>query len=186
VVPGEAPQAVAKRLQTLPDLNIFKLMAHAHNSFAARLRLGASLLADLSLDPDLRELAILRVAHLTPGAEYEWVQHEAIAREIGFTPERVDSARYAAASGGDDALVLSFTEQVVLQASPDDETFAACAERFSNRQIIELLMVIGPGHYRRRGWGLDSAAGHGQLTPPRPGLSHGYSRASAAGGPQSW
>jgi 4-carboxymuconolactone decarboxylase len=139
----EAPRAVAKRLHALPDLNIFKLMAHAHDSFDAWLRLGASLLTDLSLDPDLRELAILRVAHLTPGAEYEWVQHEAIAREIGITPERVASARHAAPAAPDDALVLSFTEQVVLQASPDDETFAACAERFGNRRIIELLMVIG-------------------------------------------
>lgn len=139
----EAPEAVAKRLQALLDLNIFKLMAHAHDSFDAWLRLGASLLTDLSLDPDLRELAILRVAYLTPGAEYEWVQHEAIAREIGVESARIAAARYEAAAEADDALVLSLTEQLVLCAMPDDETFAACAARFSSREIVELILVIG-------------------------------------------
>ncbi len=39
--------------------------------------------------------------------------------------------------------MLSFTEQVVLNATPDDATFTACADRFSSRELIELLMVIG-------------------------------------------
>jgi 4-carboxymuconolactone decarboxylase len=140
---ADAPAAVAKRLTALPDLNVFKLMAHAHGSFDTWLRFGGSLLSDLVLDDGLRELAILRVAHLTPGAEYEWVQHEAIAREIGVDPTRIAAARYEAAPELDDALVLSFTEQVVLRAAPDDETFAVCAARFSSRELVELLLVIG-------------------------------------------
>ncbi|HUO38607.1 MAG TPA: carboxymuconolactone decarboxylase family protein, partial [Mycobacterium sp.] len=98
---------------------------------------------DLALDEKMRELAILRVAHLTPGAEYERVQHEAIAREIGLNPDQIAAARHAATADPDDELVLSFTEQVVLNATPDDATFTACADRFSSRELIELLMVIG-------------------------------------------
>ncbi|MCX2933690.1 carboxymuconolactone decarboxylase family protein [Mycobacterium sp. CVI_P3] len=139
----DAPETVAKRLAALPDLNVFKLMAHAHDSFDAWLRFGGSLLSDLTLDDQLRELAILRVAHLTPGADYEWVQHEAIAREIGVEPTRIAAARYEVPAEADDALVLSFTEQVVLSAMPNDETFAACAARFSSREIVELILVIG-------------------------------------------
>lgn len=140
---ADAPEAVAKRLAVLPDLKVFKLMAHAHDTFDAWLRFGGSLLSDLTLDDQLRELAILRVAYLTPGAKYEWVQHEAIAREIGVESGRIAAARYEAAAEADDALVLSFTEQVVLCAMPDDETFTACAARFSSREIVELIMVIG-------------------------------------------
>lgn len=143
LVAADAPSAVAKRLNALPDLNVFKLLAHAHNTFDAWLRFGGSLLSELALDDQLRELAILRVAHLTPGAEYEWVQHEAIAREIGVEPARIAAARYEAAADADDALVLSFTEQVVLRATPDDETFTACAARFNSREIVELILVIG-------------------------------------------
>ncbi len=139
----DAPSAVAKRLTALPDLNVFRLMAHAHGSFDAWLRFGGSLLSDLELDDQLRELAILRVAHLTPGAEYEWVQHEAIAREVGVESARIAAARYEIPAEGDDVLVLSFTEQVVLHASPDDETFTACAARFSSREMVELILVIG-------------------------------------------
>jgi 4-carboxymuconolactone decarboxylase len=140
---ADAPSVVAKRLNALPDLNVFKLLAHAHDTFDAWLRFGGSLLSDLTLDDQLRELAILRVAHLTPAAEYEWVQHGAIAREIGVEPARIAAARYEAAADADDALVLSFTEQVVLRAAPDDETFIACAARFSSREIVELVLVIG-------------------------------------------
>lgn len=135
-------------MAALPDLNVFKLMAHAHDTFDAWLRFGGSLLSDLTLDPQVREVAILRVAHLTPGAEYEWVQHEAIAREIGVGSERIEAARYQAEADSD-ALVLAFTEQVVLHTVPTDETFAACAERFSSREIVELLLVIG--HYMMLG-----------------------------------
>ncbi|BBZ70431.1 hypothetical protein MPRS_15240 [Mycobacterium paraseoulense] len=140
---ADAPDEIAKLLAALPDLNVFKLMGHALGTFEAWLRFSGSLFTGLALDEKLRELAILRVAHLTPGAEYVWVQHEAIAREIGLKPAQIAAARYAAAAGPDDEMLLSFTEQVVLNATPDDATFAACADRFSSRELIELLMVIG-------------------------------------------
>jgi alkylhydroperoxidase family enzyme len=139
----EAPPHVAERLDRAPDLNIFKLVAHAHDTLAPWLRFGASILRDLELDPDLRELAILRVARLTPGARYEWVQHESIARDMGIAPERIEAARTGEGASGDDALVLRFTEQVVIDASPDDKTFAAAEQRFTSREIVELLLVIG-------------------------------------------
>jgi hypothetical protein len=48
-------------------------MAHAQTAFRPWLRFAGALLADLGLDPALRELAILRVGQLA--AQYEWVQH---------------------------------------------------------------------------------------------------------------
>jgi len=139
----EAPVHVAELLRKAPDLNIFKLIAHAHDTFGAWLRFGGSLLRDLELDAQLRELVILRVAHLTPGARYEWVQHEAIARSIGVAPQRIEAARSGHPAVGDDALVLAFTDQVVLNSSPDTDTFSAAVARFSDREIVELLLVIG-------------------------------------------
>jgi 4-carboxymuconolactone decarboxylase len=139
----DAPPHVAERLERAPDLNIFKLVAHAHDTLAPWLRFGASLLRDLELDPELREIAILRVARLTPGAAYEWVQHESIARDMSIASERIEGARTGDGATADDALVLRFTEQVVIDASPDDETFAAAQKRFTSREIVELLLVIG-------------------------------------------
>jgi alkylhydroperoxidase family enzyme len=124
--------------ERIPQLNIFKLLANAETAFRPLMEYGLVLLRDLELDPVAREQAILRVAALTPGAEYEWVQHEAIGRAVGMTDEQIEACR----TGDADDLVLRFTEEVVRDASPSDETFAAMAERFPPRQIVELLLVI--------------------------------------------
>ena len=143
VAAASAPNPVREGLEAAPDLNIFKLVAHASDAFVPWLRFGAAVLGALSVDPVLRELAILRVAALTPGAEYEWVQHEAIARAVGMTDAQVQGARSGTGLDGDDALVAAFTEQVVRDATPDDATFTAMRGRFSERELVELLLVIG-------------------------------------------
>ena len=122
-----------------PPLNIFRLLANAPTAFRPFMKYGLVLLRDLEVDPVVREQAILRVAALTPGAEYEWVQHEAIGRAVGMTDEQIEACR----SGDPDDLVLRFTEEVVRDAVPSDETFAAMAERYGPRQIVELILVIG-------------------------------------------
>jgi 4-carboxymuconolactone decarboxylase len=123
----------------IAPLNVFRLLANADTAFRPFMRYGLALLRDLEVDPVVREQAILRVAALTPGAEYEWVQHEAIGRAVGMTDEQVEACR----SADPDDLVLRFTEEVVRDAAPSDETFAAMSERFGPRQIVELLLVIG-------------------------------------------
>ena len=122
-----------------PKLNIFRLLANSEPVFKPFMRYGLALLRDTTLDPVVREQAILRVAALTPGAEYEWVQHEAIGRAVGMTDEQVEACR----TGDPGDLVLRFTEEVVRDASPSDATFAAISERLSPREIVELILVIG-------------------------------------------
>jgi alkylhydroperoxidase family enzyme len=84
---------------------------------------------------------------MTPGAEYEWVQHAAITLEVGGTQQQLDAIQHgeleADVLGSDGRLVVRFTTQVVRDAAPDEETFAAMTARFSTREIIHLLMLIG-------------------------------------------
>lgn len=98
-------------------------------------------------DPLLRELAIMRVAALTPGADYEWVQHAQITLDVGGTEEQLEAIKRgeldAAVLGADGQLVVRFTSQVVRDAAPDEETFAAMRARFTPREIVHLLLVIG-------------------------------------------
>jgi 4-carboxymuconolactone decarboxylase len=65
-------------------LQLFRLVAHAESAYGSWLRYGGALLTQLELDPLLRELAILQVARRV-GSEYEWVQHDPIARALGAT-----------------------------------------------------------------------------------------------------
>jgi len=60
------------------QLNLFRMLAHAGTTGGLVLALGAALLSQLELQPNLRELAILQVAHESR-ADYEWVQHVPLA-----------------------------------------------------------------------------------------------------------
>src|SRR3954447_18206232 len=103
------------------------MLANADSAFAHWLRWGASLLGELELNPLLRELAILRVARLTPHAEYEWVQHVPIGKAVGATDEHVTALESdepeAECFTADQRTVLRFTTEVLRDARPSDESF---------------------------------------------------------------
>ena len=94
----------------------------------------------------LRELAILRVARLTP-AEYEWVQHVEIAKAVGATEEQVAALEAGDAEADcfspDQRLVLRFTTDVVNDARTSDATYAELSKLLSDQEIVELVLAIG-------------------------------------------
>jgi 4-carboxymuconolactone decarboxylase len=145
--PTDAEPRVRSALERLPPLAIFRTVANAQGTFVDWLRFGRDCLDGRLFDPVLRELAILRVARLTPGAEYEWVQHVPILLAVGGSPAQVAALEAddveAEALGEDGRLVIGFTTQVVLNAAPDDATFDSMRARFTPAEIVQLLMVIG-------------------------------------------
>ncbi|MCS7482541.1 carboxymuconolactone decarboxylase family protein [Umezawaea endophytica] len=143
VEPATAPPAVAEALSSLPDLNVYALLAHAESAFVPMLRLSSALVSDLALDPLLRELSILQVGHLA--ASYVWDQHVVIALACGVT-----EAQIAAVDRGDLAsftpeqrAVLEYTADMVGGGEVSDERFAALAEHLGPREVVELSMVVG-------------------------------------------
>lgn len=145
--PADADPDVRRALERLPPLAIFGTVANAQGTFRNWLRFGGDCLDGSLFDGVLRELAILRVARLTPGAEYEWAQHVPILLAVGGSQDQVDALAAddveADALGEDGRLVVRFTTQVVEQATPDEATFAAMSERFTTAEITQLLLVIG-------------------------------------------
>ncbi len=145
--PEQADPGVRAALERLPPLAIFGTVANAQGSFVNWLRFGGDCLDARWFDPVLRELAILRVARLTPGAGYEWAQHVPILLAVGGSQAQVDALEAeqldAEALGEDGRLVVAFTTQVVLEATPDEVTFAAMSARFTAAEITQLLLVIG-------------------------------------------
>jgi 4-carboxymuconolactone decarboxylase len=145
--PDQAEPRVAEVLAKAADLGIFRMVANAQRAFPAWMRFGGTLFDPEELDPLLREFAIARVAAMTPGADYEWVQHAQITLDVGGTQEQLDAIKRgeldAAVLGADGQLVVRFTSQVVRDAAPDEETFAAMTARFTPREIMHLLLVVG-------------------------------------------
>ena len=65
--------------ENAPPANAFRMFAHAPAVGAATLRLVFALLTETDLDPQLRELIILRAAQRCD-CRHAWVQHVAKAR----------------------------------------------------------------------------------------------------------
>jgi 4-carboxymuconolactone decarboxylase len=145
--PTDADPRVRAALERLPPLAIFATVANAQGSFVNWLRFGGDCLDARWFDPVLREIAILRVARLTPGAGYEWTQHVPILLAVGGNQEQVAALEAddleAEALGEDGRLIARFTTQVVREATPDEATFAQMSARFTPAEITQLLLVIG-------------------------------------------
>ena len=143
----DAQPAVRTALERLPPLAVFSTVANAQGSFVNWLRFGGDCLNGELFDPVLRELAILRVARMTPGAGYEWAQHVPILLAVGGTDAQVTALERDELDspdlGDDGRLVVRFTSQVVSECTPDDETYAAMSARFDNDELVQLLLVIG-------------------------------------------
>jgi alkylhydroperoxidase family enzyme len=144
VDPAAAPEPVGEALTQLPDLNIFKTLAHAETAFRPFLRFGGAVLGRLALDPKLRELAILQVAREAE-AEYEWVQHVAIAKAVGVADEQIAAVERGDLDAFDDPerAVLELAAAVVAGPRISDELFARLRAHLDDRRIVELLLTAG-------------------------------------------
>jgi alkylhydroperoxidase family enzyme len=142
----QTTEEVRTLLERLAPLRIYRMVAHAESAFRPFLRLGNAILAKQELSPRLRELAILRIASLS-GANYEWVQHVAIARGAGVREEQIEALERREVEGSefsdDERAVLRFTTELVSGARASDETFGELGERFTHREIVELILAIG-------------------------------------------
>lgn len=112
--------------------------ADGWNSLLGAVR-GAS-----TLPPDIRELAILRVAELNQ-ADYEWSAHAPVAEAAGMTADQLAALRI----GGDlDVLdarqraVVAYTDAMTTKVTVPDEVFQALGEYFGPQQIVELTVTI--------------------------------------------
>ncbi len=103
------------------------------------------LLRTPTLDARVRELMILRVAWRT-GSAYEWAQHLRIAARVGITPEEIDAVGRGAADPGWGPLdvdVLTAVDDLVDGYRIADDTWNRLAEQLDERQLVELVFVIG-------------------------------------------
>lgn len=143
--PGDAPEPIREVIAETP-LALLRIVAHADTAFEPWLRYSNALLRRLELDPLLRELAILQVAHLSD-SEYEWTQHVPIAESFGASPQAI--AAIEAGRDEDESLteehseILSFTRGVVVDGAAGEEAVEAMRSRLGERRLVELLLVIG-------------------------------------------
>ena len=135
--------------------NIFTTLVRHPGLFRRWLPFAGKLLAG-KLPPRERELLILRTGwHCR--SEYEWGQHVVLGRQAGLVDEEIRRVRAGPdAPGWDkwDATLLRAADELHADSIVSDATWAALAERYDERQLIELVMLVG--HYHLVAFSLNS------------------------------
>ena len=146
----DASPEVQKLLTGRPVvLNVQRMTANAQKIFVQRSRLSNALFTQTTIDPRLRELAILRTAKNCKSV-YEWTQHVPAARHVGLSEQQINSIedwQDAAHFSDLERLVLKFTDEVNANVKASHETLEGLKNHLSPGEIIELLIIIG--HWRQ-------------------------------------
>ncbi len=125
-------------------LNLFRVLAHTPALLRRLVGYSTEIRFGLTLDPHLRELAILTVGRLC-GASYEQGHHWNVARRAGVPREKLE-----ALAAYDDAPGLTARERAVVRYSVEatrdvrvsDATFDALRSFLDTPQIVELVQVV--------------------------------------------
>jgi alkylhydroperoxidase family enzyme len=127
--------------------NIFDTLVRHPGLFRKWLPFGGKLLSG-KLPARERELLILRTGWRCQ-AEYEWGQHVVIGKAAGITDEEVERVKAGPDDPGwdpFDATLLRAADELHDDACITDATWAALAERYDDRQLVEVTMVVGQYH----------------------------------------
>lgn len=129
-------------------LNVFTTLARHPRLFRHWLTFSTAVLLGGELPARERELLVLRTAY-NAASDYEWGQHVAFARDAGLTDEEI--ARVARGPqdpewDGFDSTLLRTADELHADACITDETWGALAERYDERQLIEVCMLVGQYH----------------------------------------
>ena len=143
--PKDLPPENRKLLETLPQLNIFRMIAGSGTSFVPFMALINAYLNEGTLDDELRELVILRVGHLC-GSAYELHHHIRVSRNVGMS-----EARIAAAGGAlpnphfteAENAALAFADDLAAHVKGDKALFDAARKHLGDTGIQELAIIVG-------------------------------------------
>jgi 4-carboxymuconolactone decarboxylase len=141
---AQLPEIIQKRLAALP-LNVVRITAHASVPlFEAQGQLGRAIADPEVLEPRLRETVILRVAYLSNSA-YELHHHIPLGRAAGLTEPELDAIARGNYSTLSPLLAAAarFTDEVVTQLSPADETLASLRQVASDQVVVNIVLTIG-------------------------------------------
>jgi alkylhydroperoxidase family enzyme len=127
-------------------INIYRLMLHSPRLANAWFELNQAVRYGTEIDGQCRELAVIRVAILN---DVEYVQHAhgpAYALKEGLTPEQVAAIGEWQSSKlftENQRALLDYTDAMTRDIDVPDAVFAALKKHFSERQVVELTMLIG-------------------------------------------
>jgi 4-carboxymuconolactone decarboxylase len=127
-------------------INIYRLMLHSPALANAWFELNQAVRYGTQIDGQSRELAVIRVAILN-NVEYVQRAHgPAYALKEGLTPEQVTALANWQPSNlfsAQQRALLAYTDAMTREIEVPDSVFSEVRMHFSERQTVELTMLIG-------------------------------------------
>jgi len=131
--------------QPRQDTDSIAILIRHPELYEAHIELSKKFLANAEISVRDRELAILRVGWLSQ-APFEWASHVKIGKQNGITSDEIEwLIAGSAASGWNDheRAVLCAVEELNFDSMITDKTWATLEQTYSDKQLIELVMLIG-------------------------------------------
>jgi 4-carboxymuconolactone decarboxylase len=138
------PDDIKQILASVPPLNVFRMFANAPASFKGINELARSILLQSEFDPKKREIAVLRVAHVTR-SDYEWTQHVAVAKMTGVTDREIDAIRSedpVATLDEESNLLCRAADEISRNVRLSDDALRLVLERYDVRGATELILCV--------------------------------------------
>lgn len=153
---GEERETVEKNAMNGQVFNIFKVLAH-HPALVKRWTpFAGHILSKQTLPFRDREILILRIGWLNQ-AEYEFAQHELIARRGGFSDadiENVKAGPKAKALGEHETALLQLADDLHENSVASDATWTTLSKKYSTEQLMDAVFTVG--QYNLVSWALNS------------------------------
>ena len=127
-------------------INIYRLMLHSPALANAWFDLNQAVRYGTQIDGQSRELAVIRVAILNDVEYVERAHGPAYALKEGLTPEQVAALGNWQSStlfSEQQRALLAYTDAMTREIDVPETVFAEVRKHFSERQVVELTMLVG-------------------------------------------
>jgi 4-carboxymuconolactone decarboxylase len=155
-MPAEERAIVEKNAMGGRVFNIFKVLAHHPQLVKRWTPFAGHVLSKQTLPFRDRELLILRIGWLNQ-AEYEFAQHELIAKRGGLSDADIERLKQGPGVAGwseHEAALLQLADDLYEHSVVSDATWATLAAKYSTEQLMDAVFTVG--QYNMISWALNS------------------------------
>jgi 4-carboxymuconolactone decarboxylase len=153
---AEDRETVEKNAMNGQIFNIFKVLGHHPKLLKRWTPFAGHILSKQTLPFRDRELLILRIGWLNQ-AEYEFAQHEVIAKKGGVSGvdiRRLQDGPKAAGWSEKESALLQVADDLFENSVVSDETWETLGKHYSLEQVMDAVFTVG--QYNLVSWALNS------------------------------
>jgi len=146
-IPYPVMESLSPEVRTAVEsfpMNVFRMAANAPASIKGFLDLAQSVLFYSEFDPRKREIAVLRVAHVTKSI-YEWAHHVEVAKHYNVSVKEIEIIRVeepVTSLNEEGNLLCRVADEISRDVKLSDDALAQILERYGTRGATELILCV--------------------------------------------